>query len=154
MTIQGTFAKLRLLFALAFGLLFVATAVVGPEVSAQDTGAACEGISLAGGDCDEAGAEGELGDIVSAIVNILSIIVGAISVIMIIIGGLKYITSGGDSAGTASAKNTIIYAIVGLLVVIFAQVIVSFVIDRAGNPDGDTTTTEEGGGGAPTGDGG
>ena len=62
------------------------------------------------------------------IVNLFSIVVGAVSVIMIIIGGFRYIISGGDSTGVTAAKNTILYAIVGLIIVLFAQVIVRFVI--------------------------
>jgi len=47
---------------------------------------------------------------------------------MIIFGGFKYITSGGDAGGVTGAKNTILYAIVGLVIVALAQVIVRFVI--------------------------
>ena len=50
---------------------------------------------------------------------------------MIIIGGLRYITSGGDSGNVTGAKNTILYAVVGLIVVALAQVIVRFVVNRA-----------------------
>lgn len=64
------------------------------------------------------------------VINILSWIVGVASVVMIVIGGLKYVTSNGDSGGIASAKNTIIYAIVGLVIAIFAQAIVQFVIGK------------------------
>lgn len=65
------------------------------------------------------------------IVDLISVIVGIIAVFMIIIGGLRYITSGGDSGKVSSAKNTIIYAIVGLIVVALAQVIVRFVISNS-----------------------
>lgn len=60
-----------------------------------------------------------------------SIIVGAISIIMIIYGGFRYITSGGDSGRVGNAKNTLIYAIVGLIVVALAQLIVNFVLTQA-----------------------
>jgi hypothetical protein len=46
------------------------------------------------------------------------------------VGGLKYITSQGDPNATATAKNTILYAAIGLVVVALAQVIVRFVIGR------------------------
>jgi hypothetical protein len=59
-------------------------------------------------------------------------VVGVVSVIMIIIGGFKYIISSGDSANVTSAKNTILYAIIGLVVVLLAQIIVRFVIARVG----------------------
>ncbi len=67
---------------------------------------------------------------VISVINIISGAVGVISVIMIIIGGLKYTSSQGDSSGISSAKNTIIYALVGLVVVVLAQVIVRFVVGR------------------------
>ena len=63
------------------------------------------------------------------VVNIFSIIVGIIAVIMIIYGGFKYITSGGDSGNVSGAKNTLIYAIVGLIIVALAQFIVRFVLN-------------------------
>lgn len=56
--------------------------------------------------------------------------VAAISVIVIMIGGFKYIVSSGDPAKVNNAKNTILYALIGLIVAIFAQVIVSFVLSR------------------------
>lgn len=65
------------------------------------------------------------------VINLFSVVVGVISVIMIIIGGLKYITSGGDSGNITGAKNTILYAIIGLVVVALAQVVVKFVLQKA-----------------------
>lgn len=64
------------------------------------------------------------------IIDVLSLIVGVVSVVMIIIGGLRYITSGGDAGNVTTAKNTILYAIVGLIVVLFSQAIVQFIIGR------------------------
>ncbi len=80
--------------------------------------------------CDVSGAEGTVNDIIATVINIFSLIVGVVSVIMIIIGGLKYITSGGDSGNVSGAKNTILYAIVGLVIVALAQVIVKFVLNK------------------------
>ncbi len=65
------------------------------------------------------------------IINVFSVIVGVIAVVMIIVGGLKYITSGGESSNVSGAKNTIIYAIVGLVIVALAQFIVHFVLSNA-----------------------
>lgn len=87
-----------------------------------------EGVGATGGNTS-GNARNDLYSVIEDIINIFSIVVGVIAVIMIIIGGLKYITSGGDSNSVSSAKNTIIYAIVGLIVVAFAQVIVLFVLD-------------------------
>jgi hypothetical protein len=79
---------------------------------------------------DDTNAKG-LNDLITAIINILSVIVGIIAVIMIIFGGFRYITSGGDSGNVTSAKNTILYAIVGLVIVALAQFIVKFVLNKA-----------------------
>lgn len=70
-------------------------------------------------------------ELVGSIISILMYVVGAISVIMIIIGGVRYVLSNGDSNGVQGAKNTILYALVGLVIAIFAQVIVAFVINRS-----------------------
>jgi magnesium-transporting ATPase (P-type) len=69
-----------------------------------------------------------LNRLITQVINIITVIVGVIAVIMIIFGGFRYITSGGDSSNVSSAKNTILYAIVGLIIVALAQVIVRFVL--------------------------
>ena len=62
------------------------------------------------------------------VINILLTVVGIIAVIMIIVGGIKYITSAGDSSGINSARDTILYAIVGLVVAVMSFAIVNYVI--------------------------
>lgn len=74
---------------------------------------------------------GAVGTLAQKIVNIFSIVVGAASVFMIIYGGFRYITSGGSSERIGSAKNTLIYAIVGLIIVGLAQILVHFVLSQA-----------------------
>ena len=64
------------------------------------------------------------------VVRIFQIVVGIISVMMIIFGGLKYITSGGETNGVKAAKNTILYAVIGLVIVAIAESIVQFVLQR------------------------
>jgi hypothetical protein len=89
------------------------------------------GACVDGQNCDGEGAEDRVSSIVNTIINVFSLIVGIVSVIMIIVGGFQYITSGGDSGKVGNAKNTILYAIVGLVIVALAQVIVQFVLNRA-----------------------
>lgn len=72
----------------------------------------------------------KINSIIKTVINIFSAIVGIVAVIMIVFGGLKYITSGGDSNNISSAKSTIIYAIIGLIVVALAQFIVQFVLNK------------------------
>ena len=74
-----------------------------------------------------------ISDIFGFVANALIFLVGAISVIMIIIGGLRYVTSNGDAKATASAKDTILYAVVGIVVSIAAFAIVTFVTTNFGN---------------------
>jgi cytochrome bd-type quinol oxidase subunit 2 len=87
-------------------------------------------LSGNGGNCSSVGESG-FQSLLDKVVNIFSAIVGIIAVIMIIVGGLRYITSGGDSSRVGAAKTTIIYALVGLVVVVLAQLIVHFVINQA-----------------------
>lgn len=120
--------------------------IVGQAAYAQATpkDAACEGIKAAGGQCDTSQAQGNFQNIIRTVINILSIIVGAVSVIMIIIGGFRYVVSAGDSNAISGAKNTILYAVVGLAIVLFAQVIVAFVFTQATKsptPQNQQTTT-------------
>ena len=62
------------------------------------------------------------------VTNIILYIVGIIAVIMLIIGGIKYVISGGDSKKVTDAKNTVLYAIIGLVIAFLAFAIVNFVI--------------------------
>ena len=66
--------------------------------------------------------------IFTTVTNVMLFIVGAISVIMIVIGGLRYVISGGDTSNVTAAKNTILYAIVGLVVAMLAYAMINFVI--------------------------
>jgi len=68
--------------------------------------------------------------IITKVGNVISILTGVASVIMIIVGGLQYVLSTGDPNRTNSAKNTILYALIGLVVAISAQVIVRLVLTR------------------------
>lgn len=65
----------------------------------------------------------------SRITNTILLIVGLISVIMLVYGGLRYILSGGDSKKVTDAKNTILYAIIGLIISMLAYAIVHFVLN-------------------------
>ena len=71
----------------------------------------------------------KLKDGIKTVTNVLLFVLGAIAVIMIIIGGIRYTTSNGDSGQVTSAKNTILYAVVGLVIALLAYAIVNFVVD-------------------------
>lgn len=87
--------------------------------------------SNGGVDCDpNAVSGGSIGKAAQSLVNVFSIIVGVVAIVMIIYGGFRYITSGGDSGRVGNAKNSLIYAIVGLVIVALAQLIVHFVLGQ------------------------
>lgn len=110
-------------------------AVTPAGVLAQSKEDVCEGVNFTSGNsstsCDPQAGQQTVQGIVATVIDVLSIVVGVVAVIMIIIGGLKYITSSGDANNVSSAKNTILYAIIGLVVVLLAQIIVRFVINTA-----------------------
>lgn len=133
------FKKIKEL-ALSLGMFSIlAVPVMAPAVAYADiTGNLCQGSNLttttngSGASCGT-GDTTSIDSILKLVINIFSIIVGFIAVIMIIVGGIKYITSGGDSGNISGAKNTIVYAIIGLVIVALAQVLVHFVLQKVAN---------------------
>ncbi|MGH7234616.1 MAG: hypothetical protein ACREF7_04200 [Candidatus Saccharimonadales bacterium] len=89
---------------------------------------ACSGIGQLDSTQSCSSGSGSISNIISEVVNILSIILGAIAIIMIIVSGIRFATAGGSSNGVSGAKNTLIYAIIGLVIAALAQVIVRWVI--------------------------
>ena len=79
---------------------------------------------------NETGAQKEsVGNVVQPIVTTVIFVAGIIAVVMVIIGGVQYSTSQGDSAKVKKAKDTIMYGIIGLVIAILAFAIVNFVLD-------------------------
>lgn len=113
--------------AFGLGITFGFSAPVTVSAAAKDE--VCKGVNFGGGTCNDDG--GQLTNVIRVIIQIISLAAGIAAVIMIIIGGFKYITSGGDSSKVSSAKNAIIYAIIGLVIVALSQFIVQFVLGRA-----------------------
>lgn len=86
------------------------------------------------------------GGIFSEITNVLLFAIGAIAVIMIVIGGLRYVISGGDAKQVDAAKNTILYAIIGIVVALLAYAAVGFVTNTfTANTQADGTSSGLGG---------
>ena len=105
----------------------IGAVALAPVVNAAPADEVKKGLNAVGG---SGSSSTDPADIIALIVKVLLFIIGAISVIMIIIGGIRYTISQGDSGQVTSAKNTILYAVIGLLVAIFAYAIVNFVVDR------------------------
>ncbi len=121
--------SLLLVPLLVAGIAFAAPAAVHAQgcddvTSGIDGGANCAKPSGA--------AEELFGDnsIFQTVTNILLFLIGAISVIMLIIGGIRYVVSGGDQNAITSAKNTILYAIIGIVVAFLAFAAVRFVTEQ------------------------
>jgi ABC-type Fe3+ transport system permease subunit len=108
--------------AALLGVMTLVPSYVGASPASQIQG----GVNQAGG----SGQSSNLGAQVKIIVNILLYILGAIAVVMIVIGGIRYTTSNGDSSAITSAKNTILYSVIGLVVAILAYSIVNFVLTQ------------------------
>ena len=111
---------------LALGVALVAP-VLEPTATYAQEGGIAGGASSSKGEDQQTELFGDDG-VFKIITNVLLFIIGAVSVIMLIIGGIRYVVSGGDSAAVTSAKNTILYAVVGIIVAILAFALVNFVI--------------------------
>ncbi|MFZ1360795.1 MAG: hypothetical protein WAS27_02100 [Candidatus Saccharimonadales bacterium] len=128
--------KQLFLGALAVPMMVVSASLLLPPAPAQaafDQGMAGGARSAQGKD-QQGDAETLFGDgsgeggIFKTITNVLLFLIGAVSVIMLIVGGIRYVVSGGDSTAVQNAKNTILYAIVGVVVAILSYAVVNFVI--------------------------
>lgn len=136
---------------IAAALALVAPVAVSGSAYAVSNGTQCTGTGnvagltaqgagdASGGDvgCNPSGginsdsAGNKVGDLAETIVNIFSVVVGAAAIIMIIYSGFRYITSGGSSERIGNAKTTLIYAIIGLVIVALSQILVRFVLSTA-----------------------
>lgn len=90
-------------------------------------GGSCQGNTKV---CGSSGTTSSLFTIIKNVINVLLLAAGIIAVIMIIIGGINYTISSGDNAKVASAKNTVLYAIIGLIVASLSFAVVNFIISN------------------------
>ena len=113
--------------------------VAAPEVSALTLREGAEAARCDGCPSDLFGDTGAF----KQVTNTILYIVGIVAVIMLIIGGIKYVVSGGDSKKVTDAKNTVLYAIIGLVIAFLAFAIVNFVISAlpSGNNSGNNETS-------------
>ena len=123
-----TILKIALPILLVVGLLVL---TVVPEVSALTLQEGAEAARCDGCPADLFGESGAF----RQITNTILYIVGVIAVIMLIIGGIRYVVSGGDAKKVTDAKNTVLYAIIGLVIAVFAYAIVNFVITSLPSSD-------------------
>lgn len=125
--IQGYISKIvTALLTIGLGIALVAT-----PVSALGEGGASAGIGAARGDNTPSNLVNGDSSIIKRAINIMLFAVGVLSVVMLIFGGFRYVISGGKKESVTNAKNTILYAIVGLLVAVFAYAIINFILGAA-----------------------
>lgn len=92
---------------------------------------ACNGVGQLGNGGCGTGSGNQLSNDLKTVVELLSIVAGVAAVIMVIISGIKFITAQGDPSGISSARSSLLYALVGLVIVAAAQAIVHFVLGKA-----------------------
>ena len=132
--IKKSLQGLLLVPVLALGASVALPALQSADVSAQRVTGGVEGGAKSAATEEQKTATGtgffEEDGMFRQIVNVFLFIIGAVAVIMLVYGGFRYVTSGGDASAVTAAKNTILYAVIGIIVAILAYAIVDFVIDQ------------------------
>ena len=134
-TIRSKANQLTVALMLMIGLV----GILSPVAAAGTTDCTASGVNITtGNDCARGdNVRGSLftgnNSLFKTVTNVLLFLIGAVSVIMLIIGGLRYVLSNGDSGQITNAKNTILYAVIGIVVALLAYAIVNFVITSFAN---------------------
>ena len=116
------------LFIFVIPMLALGFCVIGPAVQPVSADGFLDSIINGINATNTGGMPDSLGDIIRKIINTLMFLLGSVSVLMIIYGGIRYTISGGNTENVVAAKNTILYAVIGLVVAIMAYAIVNFVV--------------------------
>lgn len=116
--------QIMVVFALLLGL--GGTILAAPAVGAVNVFDQC-GSNADAAVC-KAQNEDNATSMITIVINILLFVIGIIAVIMIIVGGIRYTLSNGNASSTKEAKDTILYAVIGLIVAMMAYAIVNFVV--------------------------
>ena len=135
---KQVFKKIAVIVALLGVMLVPLSSIALASTELVDiNGQICTGANVdtpgSTSSCDSSGGGSTLQKAVAQVINVFSWIVGVVAVIMVMIGGFQYITAGGNDSNVSKAKNTILFAVIGLVVVAIAQLLVKFVINKAGN---------------------
>lgn len=129
--------RLQAILVSLFAMTSLLVAAPAPASAAWNPfgGGICEGKAKSSAVCQDADANADDpltggNGIIMKIVNLIAVIAGMAAVILIVLAGLRMVTSGGGSEDIAGARRTIIYALVGLVVIIFARTLVAFVLSK------------------------
>ncbi|MFZ2545319.1 MAG: hypothetical protein WAW80_05055 [Candidatus Saccharimonadales bacterium] len=82
-------------------------------------------LNLTGGDTIQA-------NDIQSLLGTVYMVAGMVAIVVIVIGGVRYVTSGGEASNIKAAKDSILYAVIGLIVVIMASAITNFVLSNVG----------------------
>ena len=128
--------KALIYFALILnlGLLIPAAAFASPFNQTLCTNGASDARNLSSSPycSDDPSTDPVIGGrgIIDKVTNIIALVGGIAAVIMLIISGLLFVTAGGDAKGVETARNTIIYTLIGLVVIVLARFIIEFVVSK------------------------
>jgi hypothetical protein len=125
-----TLSLLTLLLVLTPAFVLGSTRVDAQTASSQ---ALCEGANDGTGNssCTDDTSGTAVSNVIKTAIRIFQAVIGILAIFYILIGGLSYITSGGDAAKTKSAREKILYAMIGLVIVAVAEILVRFALNRA-----------------------
>ncbi|HPF31103.1 MAG TPA: hypothetical protein PLO25_02220 [Candidatus Saccharibacteria bacterium] len=124
--IKMMLAGLVIMPVFAFG---ASLAMPSISVFAADDLTIQEGVKASQGEGQPEELFGDSG-VFTTIINVMLYIIGAVSVLMLVYGGIRYTISGGDTNAVTAAKNTILYAVIGIVVALMSFAIVNFVVNR------------------------
>ncbi len=123
---------MKRLLSIFMALVIGGLIVVAPPVRAAEVFDPCRDEAVTNSEiCTSSKGTSKLfgaGGIWNRILNTITFLIGGISVLMIIIGAVRYALSAGDQSQVTAAKNTILYAIIALIVAVMANAIVNFVL--------------------------
>ncbi len=128
--------KQRLAIIITSMLAVMAPLLTPVAVYAAPTAASeaiCEGVNDGSGatSCADDSSGIAVSNVIKGAIRIFQAIIGIISVFIILMAGMNYITSGGDATKTKTARERILYAVIGLVIVGLAEIIVQFALNRA-----------------------
>ena len=140
----GIITSMKKLISIILSIILCGTVAVAGITSNVSALTLSEGAEAARCDGCPENLFGDAG-VFKQVTNTILYVVGVVAVIMLIIGGIKYVVSGGDAKKVTDAKNTVLYAIIGLVICFLAFAIVNFVITTLPNssePSTEPTTSE------------
>lgn len=120
------FSQIVIIAIASLAMMFAIT----PQASALDPFNAVCKDNAGAAICKEKNSQRSVGSLIRRITNVMMMLIGAVSIIMLIYGGIRFTASGGSPESIKTAKNTIIYAVAGIVVALAAYAVVNFVIMR------------------------